>query len=123
MGPSELADLRARFAAMAEQLVGDRFVDFDAYLDANYDFHEAVVGLARNPALSDAFDRLRIKTVMARAFGATPVTSQLFIRVQRSMLEALEAGDTSAARAAVHRYAAVAKARAREVLVLSGGHP
>jgi DNA-binding GntR family transcriptional regulator len=118
---TQLRELRARFAAMARQLVGERFVDFDAYLDANHEFHEAVVALAGNPALSEAFRRLNTRTVMARAFGPTPVTSQLFIEVQRALLDAFVAGDAAAARAAVHRYATVAKERAREVLALTGG--
>lgn len=32
----ELAELRTRFEATAALLVGDRFVDFDRYPDANY---------------------------------------------------------------------------------------
>ena len=36
----ELADLRNRVETMAALLVGNRFVDFDRYLDANYAFHE-----------------------------------------------------------------------------------
>jgi DNA-binding GntR family transcriptional regulator len=36
----ELPDLRNRVETMAALLVGNRFVDFDRYLDANYAFHE-----------------------------------------------------------------------------------
>jgi len=117
----QLEELRARFEAMASMLVGERFVDFDRYLDANYAFHETLVRLAGNPALTAAFGRLSIKHVMTRSFGSTPVTSQSFIEAQRQITEAFEQGDAPAARAAVHRYTALAKERVREILSQTGG--
>jgi flavin reductase (DIM6/NTAB) family NADH-FMN oxidoreductase RutF/DNA-binding GntR family transcriptional regulator len=118
---AELSELRARFEAMAALLVGDRFVDFEGYLDANYAFHEKVVALAGNSQLLDAFRRLSIRDVMARAFGATPVTSQRYIEVQRALTEAFENADAAAARRAVNDYARLAKERAREILAQMGG--
>ncbi|WP_433298217.1 flavin reductase [Pseudonocardia sp. CA-142604] len=117
----ELADLRARFETMAALLVGDRFVDFDRYLDANYAFHEGVVSLAHNGALTAAFGRLSIKTVMTRSFGVTPVTSQKFIDVQRRITEGIEQGDPDAASAAVYHYTRLAKQRVRQILAQTGG--
>jgi flavin reductase (DIM6/NTAB) family NADH-FMN oxidoreductase RutF len=117
----ELAELRARFEAMAALLVGNRFVDFDRYLDANYAFHEKLVSLADNAALTATFGRLSIKTVMTRSFGATPVTSQAFIEAQRGITEGVERGDASAARSAVYRYTRLAKQRVREILAQTGG--
>lgn len=114
-------ELRERFEEMAALLVGDRFVDFEAYLDANYRFHETVASLAGNAQLTAAFRRLSIKGVMARSFGATPVTSQKFIDVQRALTEAFEADDAAAAREAARSYCQLAKERAREVLALTGG--
>lgn len=116
-----LAQLRTHFDAMAALIIDDRFVDFTRYLDANYLFHETFVSLAGNGQLTTAFGRLSIKGVMARSFGATPVTSRKFIDVHRVLLEALEAGDATGAKAAVDLYARLAKKRAREVLALTGG--
>ena len=90
--PDELRRLRALFEAMAELLVGDRFLDFDAYLDANYAFHEDLVGLAHNTLLDATFGGLSIKSVMTRSFGSTAATSQLFIEVQRRLTEGWSAG-------------------------------
>ena len=118
---AQLIDLRARFEAMAALLVGERFVDFDRYLDANYAFHEFVVSLAGSPALTAAFSRLSIKHVMTRSFGSTPVTSQSFVRAQRQITEGFEQGDCDAARAGVLRYTALAKERVREILSQTGG--
>ncbi|MBM7508036.1 DNA-binding GntR family transcriptional regulator [Nocardioides salarius] len=118
---ASLEDLRARFEAMAAQLVGDRFVDFDAYLDANYLFHEGLVGLAQNPLLTATFGGLSIKSVMTRSFGSTPVTSQRFVDVQRQLTECIERGDKPGAREAARGYCELAKQRVRDILSHTGG--
>jgi DNA-binding GntR family transcriptional regulator len=118
---AELVELRDRFEAMAAMLVGERFVDFDRYLDANYAFHEALVSLAHSAPLTTAFAQLHIKSVMTRSFGATPVTSQSFVEVQRAITEGVERGDPDAARAAVYRYTDLAKQRVRQILEQTGG--
>jgi flavin reductase (DIM6/NTAB) family NADH-FMN oxidoreductase RutF/DNA-binding GntR family transcriptional regulator len=118
---AELDELNARFEAMAALLVGDRFVDFDRYLDANYAFHEGLVSLAHNQPLTAAFGRLSIKTVMTRSFGVTPVTSQDFIDAQRQITDGVTSGDLAAARAGVLRYTELAKARVRQILAQTGG--
>jgi flavin reductase (DIM6/NTAB) family NADH-FMN oxidoreductase RutF/DNA-binding GntR family transcriptional regulator len=118
---AELDELNARFEAMAALLVGDRFVDFDRYLDANYAFHEGVVSLAHSAPLTTAFAQLHIKSVMTRSFGVTPVTSQSFVEAQRGITEGIERGDKKAARAAVYRYTDLAKQRVRQILEQTGG--
>jgi flavin reductase (DIM6/NTAB) family NADH-FMN oxidoreductase RutF/DNA-binding GntR family transcriptional regulator len=118
---SDLVELRRRFETMAGLLVGERFVDFERYLDANYAFHEFIVSLAGNPALTAAFGRLSIKNVMTRSFGSTPVTSQDFVEAQRLITEGLERRDPAAATAGVLRYTELAKVRVREILANTGG--
>lgn len=117
----ELAGLRIRFERMATLLVGDRFVNFSDYLDANYDFHESLIALAHNPLLTSTFGRLSIKSVMTRSFGSTPVTSQSFIDAQRRLIEAYEASDHQKARSAAREYCELAKSRVREILSQTGG--
>lgn len=119
--PAELAELRARFEKMAALLVGDRFVDFDGYLEANYGFHEYLVSLAHNNLLTATFGGLSIKNVMTRSFGSTPVSSQKFIDVQRDLTEAFEQADRAAARESARTYCALAKQRVREILAHTGG--
>lgn len=121
VSPSDLDVLRARFEAMAALLVNDRFVNFDRYLDANAALHEHIVGLAGNHALSNSFSDLSLRAVMARSFGATPVSSQRFVEVQRALTEAFELHDAAAAKFAIRRYAELAKQRAREILAETGG--
>jgi len=117
----QLDELRQRFDLMARMMRDDRFVDFDRYLDANQAYHEGIVRLAGNPVLTAAFGRLSLRTVMARSFGATPVTSQKFVQSQRAILDAYEHGDAGAAAAAVQEYTEMAKIRAHEVLAKVGG--
>jgi flavin reductase (DIM6/NTAB) family NADH-FMN oxidoreductase RutF/DNA-binding GntR family transcriptional regulator len=119
--PAELAGLRSRFDAMAALLVGDRFVDFHGYLDANYAFHEHLVSLAHNPLLTSTFGRLSIKSVMTRSFGSTPFTSQKFVEVQGRLVEAFERADAEAAQQAAVDYCELAKERVREILSFTGG--
>ena len=117
----EVAELRRRFDAMAGLLVGDRFVDFHGYLDANYAFHEHLVSLAHNPLLTSTFGRLSIKSVMTRSFGSTPVTSQKFVQIQGRLVDAFERRDAGAAEQAATDYCEAAKERVREILAFTGG--
>ena len=53
---------------MLEQLDEDgRFVDRDALLAANEAYHAAVIDLAENEHLSQAFRRLRLRELLATA--------------------------------------------------------
>jgi flavin reductase (DIM6/NTAB) family NADH-FMN oxidoreductase RutF/DNA-binding GntR family transcriptional regulator len=117
----DLARLRHDFEAMAALLVDDRFVDFDQYLEANYAFHETVVGLAGNPVLTATFGTLSIKQVMTRSFGSTPVTSQRFVEAQRRLTEGIENADRELALAGAREYTDLAKQRVREILEQTGG--
>lgn len=119
--PDRAADLLQKLDVMATLLIGDRFVDFDAYLAANYRLHQAIVGLADNSLLNDMFDDLSIKTVMTRSFGTTPETSQEFVRVQRDLVAYILDGDRVRARAAAVEYCELAKARVRQILVHTDG--
>jgi DNA-binding GntR family transcriptional regulator len=106
---------------MSRHLIGDHFEDFHAYLDANYAFHESIVALSGNALLIAAFGSLSIKNVMLRSFGMTAQSSAAFLAVQRDLLVALENEDADAARAAARAYCDLAKARARQLLALTGG--
>ncbi|WP_417509750.1 flavin reductase [Microbacterium sp.] len=121
VSPVTIIKLEETFNEMAALLIDDRFVDFDAYLEANYRFHEGIVALAGSSILTSMFEGLAIKSVMTRSFGATAETSQQFVEEQRRLLEALRGGDKSGAQDAAREYSRIAKERAREVLALSGG--
>ncbi len=117
----EVDELRRRFDAMAALLVGERFVDFHGYLDANYALHSYLVSLARNPLLTATFGRLSIKNVMTRSFGVTPETSQKFVRAQGRLVDGVARRDAEAARRGAVEYCELAKERVREILAGAGG--
>ena len=119
--PVSMQLARTQLDRMSRCLVADQFVDFHGYLDANYAFHEAIVALSGNQLLTAAFASLSIKNVMSRSFGITAQSSAAFLTVQRELLEALENDDGPAARAAARSYCELAKARARQLLALTGG--
>ena len=86
----QLAVARGHLETMTHHLVDDHFKDFDAYVDANHAFHEAIVALASSPLLIAAFGSLRIEDVMIRSFGTTARSSAAFLAIQRDLLVALE---------------------------------
>lgn len=114
----ELADHVRDMAALIDE---DTFIDFEAYLDANYRFHRGLVQLAGNPALESAFDSLGLRSVMKRSFGATSKTSKDFVEVHQSIVDAMRARDVGATVEALRHYSSMAKVRVREVLQEHGG--
>lgn len=119
--PARLTALRARFTEMAALLGGDRFVDFDGYMEANFVFHAQLVDLAENPLLTAAYNRLAIKSTFVQSFWSTLETSQDFVDAQLRLVEAIEAGDEEGARQAIRHYSAIVKRRARDLLSRGGG--
>lgn len=119
--PDRLTALRARFTEMAALLTGDRFVDFDGYVEANFAFHAQIVDLANNPLLTAAYNRLAIKSTFVQSFWSTLETSQEFVQAQLTLVEAFEAGDEEGARQAILHYSEIVKRRARDLLSRSGG--
>lgn len=116
-----LSALRASYAGMAAQVVGGRFADFDVYLQHNFGFHRAIVALADNAALQEAFATLDRKSVLSRSFGAAAGAAQDLLDVQAAMLAAIQARDLPAARAAAVSYRDQAKNRVHGILTHTGG--
>lgn len=61
---------RQRAEAMTQFVPDDVSVDFTAYLDVNYSFHEALIDLAGNP-LTTMFADLAIRQVMTRSAASS----------------------------------------------------
>lgn len=116
-----IEELAEHVRDMASHIADETFVDFEAYLDANYRFHMGLVRLAQNPALESAFDSLGLRSVMQRSFGSTSKTSTEFVAVHEEILDGIRARDVAAAVRAVRRYSSMAKGRMREVLGEHGG--
>ena len=95
-----------RLQAMLAQLGdGGRFVDRDAFLAANESFHAAVIDLAENEYLSQAFRRLRLRELFAIALKETPATPEGVVSLHENLTDSIAAGDAIGAVRAVRRGA------------------
>lgn len=97
VGAAEVAELR-RLAEATVPLVADgRFTDAVAYERANHAFHAAVIALARNEYLDDAYARLAVPGVVARATALSPVADPRLVRDHVDLVDALATGDVDRA--------------------------
>lgn len=117
----DLAELHERLEIMKPLIAEDRFVDFGRYLEANNDYHECLVGLAKNDALLSAYKNLGMKTLMARALGVSERSSNRVIADHVRLTEAYERGDLEGATDAIRDHAELAKQRARLAAVEAAG--
>ena len=115
--PREKLDgLRQRLEVMRPLIQENRFVDFERYLEANTDYHEYLIGLAKNKALLNAYRVLSMKSLIARALGHSKESNDKVIEDHVHLTEAYERGELPAAKTAIREYHALAKERARSLL-------
>lgn len=102
LSATELGHLRSlldRTIACVENL---EFVDKHEYMLANKAFHEYLVDLARNETLSDAYRTLSLHELMERVLFSGPTRrAGNSSDEHRAIVEAYEAADLDAARAAI----------------------
>ena len=67
-----------------------RFVDVDAYTRHNEAFHNAIVGMAANPTLADAYSRLGVSGLMVSLLKEGSEAGQEIIDDHRAIVEAYE---------------------------------
>jgi len=117
----QLTELRARMAATLPLIDAGRFVDLDRYLAANAAFHEYQVGLAGNESLLEAYRRLSVTGVMARALTGNDAAPEELTADHRRLVEAYEQHDLAHALAAIARHCERSKAIQRRGIELAGG--
>jgi flavin reductase (DIM6/NTAB) family NADH-FMN oxidoreductase RutF/DNA-binding GntR family transcriptional regulator len=106
-----------RLAEATVPLVEDgRITDSAAYEQANHAFHAGVIGLAHNPYLDDAYARLAVPDVIARATARSPEADPGLAGDHLDLVEALAAGDQDAALAVERAHAERAKGNQRRAL-------
>ena len=105
LSQQELAQFRKLMEETLPLVSGNRFVDFERYVEANTAFHEYLVGLAKSSALLDAYRRLSIDGIMWRIIWRTiPVFDQASEELtadHRRIVEAYEKGDKELAKQAI----------------------
>ena len=120
LSEEDLSGLKHRLEAMRPLIRENRFVDFERYLIANNDYHEYLVGLAKNETLLSAYRSLKIKGLMVRALGGTSKTSDRVIEDHIQLTDAFAAGDFEMAKTAIKDHTALAKHRVREAAADQG---
>jgi flavin reductase (DIM6/NTAB) family NADH-FMN oxidoreductase RutF/DNA-binding GntR family transcriptional regulator len=125
LSENELAQFRKLMEETLPLVSGNRFVDFERYVEANTAFHEYLVGLAKSSALLDAYRRLSIDGIMWRIIWRTiPVFDQASEELtadHRRIVEAYEKGDKELAKQAIITHTEHSKFTNRKAIEAAGG--
>jgi flavin reductase (DIM6/NTAB) family NADH-FMN oxidoreductase RutF/DNA-binding GntR family transcriptional regulator len=125
LSKDELAEFRKRMEATLPLVAGNRFVDFERYVEANTAFHEYVVSLAKSSALLDVYRQLNIEGIMWRVIWRTiPVFDQANEELtadHRRIVEAYEKGDKELAKREMVNHNERSKLTCRKAIEVAGG--
>ena len=114
---STTASLYDRLHKMLSYLHEDgRFVDREAFLDANKAYHEAIVGLAQNEHLASGFERLRIRQLYSAALKDAPASVENAVYFHEFLTDALAAGDAHTALQAIMSWSKASSAGVRKIV-------
>ena len=98
-----------------------RFVDIDVYTRHNEAFHNAIIGLADNPTVSDAYHRLGVAGLMVSLLKQGAEAGQEVIDDHRAIVEAFERRSLDDAMRVIARHNENAKKTIRRAIVAAGG--
>ena len=105
--------LRNMLAQLAD---GNRFVDRDKFLLANEAFHAAVIDLAENEHLSQAFRRLRLRELFTMVLKDTPSTPENVVSLHENLADSIAASDAIGAVKAILSWGKASRAGVRVAL-------
>jgi flavin reductase (DIM6/NTAB) family NADH-FMN oxidoreductase RutF/DNA-binding GntR family transcriptional regulator len=102
----EIDKVAAAVEELERILAEGTMADTAPFARANGHLHEAIVALARSPELLDAYRRLAVPGMLARALGYAPgEPARARQSEHRRILECLRAGDAAGARSALYGHA------------------
>ena len=116
-----IAGLRALMEATAPLVAEGRFVDIEAYTRHNEAFHNALVDLADNPTLTDAYRRLGVAGLMVSLLREGAEAGQEIVDDHRAIVDAYERGSLLDAVEVIKRHNGNAKETTRRSIVAAGG--
>jgi DNA-binding GntR family transcriptional regulator/flavin reductase (DIM6/NTAB) family NADH-FMN oxidoreductase RutF len=120
--PAErVAALRALMEETVPLVAGGRFVDVEAYTRHNEAFHHAIVGMADNATLSDAYARLGVAGLMVSLLQEGSSAGQEIIEDHRAIVEAYERGRLDDAVRVIAQHNENAKDTTRRAIESAGG--
>jgi DNA-binding GntR family transcriptional regulator len=95
---------------------GGRFLDRDAFLVAHEAYHTAVIDLAENEHLAQAFRRLRLRELFTTALKDSPRTPENVVLLHEELADSIAAGDAAGAVNAILSWGATSSASIRLLL-------
>ena len=116
-----VAALRQLMEQTVPLIAEGHFVDVEAYTRHNEAFHNAIVELADNPTLTDAYQRLGVAGLMVSLFREGTEAGQEIIDDHRAIVEAYERGSLIDAVEVIKQHNENAKETTRRAIVAAGG--
>lgn len=116
-----IAALRSLMEQTVPLVSGGRFVDVAAYTRHNEAFHNALVGLADNPTLADAYGRLGVAGLMVSLLREGAEAGQEIVDDHRAIVDAYERGSLLDAVEVIKRHNRNAKETTRRAILAAGG--
>ena len=102
-------ELYNRLHEMISQVYADgRFIDREAFLDANQAYHAYLINLAHNTHLDGAFDQLQLRGLFGDLLSRADATSDQVVLQHERLTDAVAAGSTDGSAAAIKAWAAAA---------------
>jgi 4-nitrophenol 2-monooxygenase / 4-nitrocatechol 4-monooxygenase, reductase component len=121
VAPDRIAVLRKLMEETVPLVSEGRFVDVDSYTRHNEAFHNAMVDLADNQTLSDAYQRLGVAGLMVSLLREGSEVVQEIIDDHRAIVEAYEHANLEQALRVIARHNENAKETTRRAIVAAGG--
>jgi 4-nitrophenol 2-monooxygenase / 4-nitrocatechol 4-monooxygenase, reductase component len=119
--PHRVAALRKLMEETVPLVSGGRFVDIEAYTRHNEAFHNALIELADNPTLLDAYQRLGVAGLMVSLLREGTEAAGEIIDDHRAIVDAYERGSLLDAVEVIKRHNQNAKETTRRAIAAAGG--
>jgi DNA-binding GntR family transcriptional regulator len=116
-----VAALRSLMEETAPLVSAGHFVDVEAYIRHNEAFHNAIIGMADNPTLTDAYQRLGMAGLMVSLLREGAEAGQEIIDDHRAIVEAYQRGSVEDAMQVITRHNENANETTRRAIVAAGG--
>jgi flavin reductase (DIM6/NTAB) family NADH-FMN oxidoreductase RutF/DNA-binding GntR family transcriptional regulator len=115
------AVLRELMEATVPLVSEGRFSDVEAYTRHNEAFHNAIVDLADNPTLSDAYRGLGVAGLMVSLLAEGSAAGREIVDDHMAIVEAYERGSLGEAMQVIARHNENAKQTTRRAILAAGG--
>ena len=116
---------RARLLEKAEatlpHIQNGRFVDYEAYMETNREFHETLVSLAKNEMLLASYRLLGAATAMLRSLHGAYSADDSMVEGHVEIARGFEAGDVEAVKQSIYQHNENAKLMGSRAIEGAGG--